>query len=147
MNLHFLQYNERIKYFPKRSDFENWISSVLALKLSRRVNTIDENPATTVTMCELKKLLRGLENTLQDLKKFQNHIFQFYCSGAFWGLKFEVISEDSIIKMEVSINKDLQTPGKVYGFDEDIRTVLSSHEMDQFLIEPKEELSKIINSS
>lgn len=142
----FFKRNEMFDYLPNRSDFENWIPFVLSLALPNKISEIDESSKATMTIYELKDLIEGLENTLRNLYVQRNYIFEFSNSEGFFELRFEVISEDSMIEMELWINKGNQTKGKICGFDEGIRTILDKDAMGNFLKELKEDFSKIIST-
>lgn len=135
--------NEMLDYNLKRSDYENWIPFTLRLNLPNRVSLIEEDAKATMTIFEIENMIHGIENVLGHLECREKCIYTFNSSESFFELKLEAIPEDNVIEIELWINVGSQTKGKIYGFDEGVRFIISKDELYNFSRIFKENYSEI----
>lgn len=132
--------NNLFDYNMQRTDYENWIPFILSLTLPKRSIIIDETVNAAMTVYEIKNLICGIENILENLEKKNNFIYECYSSESFFGLKLETIPEDAAVEVELWINVGNQTGGEVYGYDEGIRFATSDKMLMNFLTGIKNEV-------
>lgn len=141
-----LEENDMFDYRPERCDYENWIPFTLHLNLPNRCSMIDESTKATMTVFEIKKLIKGIENVLIHLENQKNCIYSFNCSESFFDLKLETILEDNVIEIELWINVGNQTNGMIHGYDDGVRFVTGIDELNKFLRDFKKEFYELICS-
>lgn len=141
-----LKSNDMLDIDPERSDNENWVPFTLCLDLPDRHSAIQENVKATMTISEIKDLIYGIENVKAYMDGKGDCIYTFDSSESFFGLRFESIPEDDVIEIELWINVGNQTDGKIFGFDEGVRFVVSIETINDFLMSLKEEYLDITSS-
>lgn len=137
------QRNDMYDYNPERSDYENWIPFTLGLNLPNRHIRIEENTKATMTICEIKNLICGIDNVLVHMESGENCVYTFNSSESFFELKLDVIPEDNVIEIELWINIGSQTRGKIFGFDEGVRFITYKDELNNFFEDFKENFLEV----
>lgn len=137
--------NNMLDYESERSDSENWMPFTLRLNLPHRCSEIAENAKATMTIFEVKHLIKGIESVLSHLKLGEKRTYIFNSSESFFDLRVEAIPEDYVIEIELWVNVGNQTKGKISGYDEGVRFVVAAKTLDEFLKEFKSNFSEIMN--
>lgn len=124
-------------------DYETWIPFTLCLTLPDKKFNIVEDTRATLSVYEIRNLIKGIEKILESLEKGNKNIYEFCSIEFFFMMTMEVLPEDEVVEIEFWINVANQTNGKLYGYEEGVRFGSDKKDILSFLIELKKEFEDV----
>lgn len=124
-------------------DYETWIPFTLCLTLPDKKFKIVEDTRATLSVYEIRNLIKGIEKILENLEKGNKNIYEFCSIEFFFMMAMEVLPEDEVVEIEFWINVANQTNGKLYGYEEGVRFGSDKEDILSFLTELKKEFETV----
>jgi len=124
-------------------DYETWIPFILCLTLPDKKYNIEEDIRATLSVYEIRNLIKGIEKILENLGKGNKNIYEFCSIEFFFRMTMEVLPEDEVVEVELWINVANQTNGKLYGYEEGVRFGSDKEDIVSFLTELKKEFEDV----
>lgn len=138
--------NRYLDIKKERTKYENWIPFKLKLTINDRDYIYSDENGATFTHFEIENFILNLDNIIELKKKnLKSNRFEFSSSETYFDFVIYDPQEENELYIEIWINIGSYSKGSIFGYDEGVRFVANTENVNSFKEDLKKQLNKLLN--